>query len=91
MPDCDDVILWNPKGEVTEVTIANVVIEVGGEALTPRVECGLLAGTYRAELLARGAIREAIVTVDDLRAAERLWLINSVQERREALLIGDQG
>ena len=26
-PDCDDVILWNPAGEVTETTIANLVVE----------------------------------------------------------------
>jgi para-aminobenzoate synthetase/4-amino-4-deoxychorismate lyase len=88
LPDCDDVILWNPKGEVTEATIANVVVEVGGESLTPPIDCGLLAGTYRAELIARGAVREAVVTVEQLRSAQRWWLVNSVQERREAVLLG---
>lgn len=79
LPDCDDVILWNPKGEITESTIANLVIEIDGRRVTPPVECGLLAGTLRAELLSRGEILEARVTVDELRKATRLWLINSVR------------
>src|SRR5262245_2906453 len=29
-PDLDDVLLWNEKGEVTESTIANVVVEIDG-------------------------------------------------------------
>ena len=31
-PDCDDVLLWNDRGELTESTIANVVVEIGGPA-----------------------------------------------------------
>jgi para-aminobenzoate synthetase/4-amino-4-deoxychorismate lyase len=80
----DDVILWNPSQEVTEATTANIVAEVGGTLVTPPVSCGLLAGTFRAELLARGEIQERVVTLDDLRSAPRLWLINSVHEWRAA-------
>jgi para-aminobenzoate synthetase/4-amino-4-deoxychorismate lyase len=82
----DDVILFNEARQVTESTTANVVVEVDGRRVTPPVECGLLAGTYRAELLATGALQESVVTVDALRAARRLWLINSVHEWREAVL-----
>ena len=78
-PGADDVVLWNEKGEITESTIANVVVEREHARVTPPVDCGLLAGTFRAELLARGEIREAVVSVDELRAASRFWLINSVQ------------
>ena len=82
----DDVILWNRSGQVTEATTANVVAEVGGARVTPPIACGLLAGTFRAELLARGEIQERVLTLDDLRAASRLWLINSVHEWREAIV-----
>jgi branched-subunit amino acid aminotransferase/4-amino-4-deoxychorismate lyase len=81
-PDCDDVILWNPAGEVTETTIANLVVEnvaVGGRRVTPPIACGLLPGTLRAELLATGEIGEARVTVEELKAAARFWLVNSVR------------
>ena len=85
-PGADDVILWNVRGEITESTIANVVVERDQGRVTPPVGCGLLAGTFRAELLARGDIREAVVSIDELRAAPRFWLINSVQGWRAAAL-----
>lgn len=78
-PDCDDVILWNERGEVTESTIANVVIRKDGRLITPPVECGLLAGTFREHLLERGEIEEAIISVSDLKLADEVFLINSVR------------
>ena len=78
-PDCDDVILWNPAGEVTETTIANLVVEMNLQRVTPPVACGLLPGTLRAELLATGQIGEARVTVEDLKGADHFWLVNSVR------------
>ena len=83
----DDVILWNTEGEVTESTVANIVVELDGARVTPPVACGLLAGTFRAALLDRGEISERIVRVTDLRGATRIWLINSVQGWRPATLI----
>jgi para-aminobenzoate synthetase/4-amino-4-deoxychorismate lyase len=83
----DDVILWNPMREVTEATTANIVVELtAGDRVTPPVACGLLAGTCRAEALAEGWMREAVVTIDQLRSARTIWLLNSVHERRDAVL-----
>ena len=82
-PDCDDVLLWNEQGEVTESTIANLVAEIDGRLVTPPVDCGLLAGTFRAELIERGEIRERVIRVDELAHVETLFLINSVQGWRE--------
>jgi para-aminobenzoate synthetase / 4-amino-4-deoxychorismate lyase len=79
-PDCDDVILWNERGEVTESCTANVVIDLNGELITPPIDCGLLGGTFRAELLAQGQIVERVITIEMLRAARRMWLINSVRK-----------
>ena len=78
-PDCDEVILWNERGELTEATTSNVVLEVDGGLWTPPISAGLLAGTLRARLLAEGAIAERTLTPDDLARAGRVWLINSVR------------
>lgn len=78
-PDVDEVVLWNQRGEVTESTMANVVAELDGVRVTPPVASGLLAGAYRAELLEAGAVREGVITKDDLGRASRLWLINSLR------------
>ena len=90
LPDCDDVILWNPAGEVTETTIANLVVEdshIGGRRITPPIVCGLLPGTLRAELLATGEISEGRVTVEQLKTAPRFWLVNSVRGSCAGILI----
>jgi para-aminobenzoate synthetase/4-amino-4-deoxychorismate lyase len=80
-PDCDDVLLWNERGEITETTIANVLVRLDGRWLTPPITSGLLPGTHRAHLLAQGAIQEQIITLDDLPRMEEIHLINSVRER----------
>ena len=78
-PGADDVVLWNARGEVTETTIGNLVVELDGRRVTPPVACGLLPGVMRQELLTRGEIVERLVTLDDLSRAPRLWLVNSLR------------
>lgn len=85
--DVDDVILLNERGEVTESTRANAVVERAGLRFTPPVESGLLAGTFRAELLARGEIEEHVLTPHDLATADALFLINSVRKWMPARLV----
>jgi para-aminobenzoate synthetase/4-amino-4-deoxychorismate lyase len=87
-PDCDEVLLWNDRGEVTECSAANVVIEAAGARLTPPVSCGLLPGVERARVLAEGRAREAVVRLADLRAGQRLWLASSLRGVREAVFVG---
>jgi para-aminobenzoate synthetase/4-amino-4-deoxychorismate lyase len=77
--DCEDVILWNQRGELTESTRANVVLELDGRLCTPPVACGLLAGTFRRHLLETGALQEMVLHRDDLRRAHAIHLINSVR------------
>jgi para-aminobenzoate synthetase/4-amino-4-deoxychorismate lyase len=78
-PAVFDVLLHNERGELTESTIGNVVVEVDGRLVTPPVAAGLLPGTLRADLLERGVIGEEVVTLTDLDRAQRLWVINGVR------------
>ena len=86
-PDADDVILYNQDGEITESTISNIIVEINGNKYTPPVSSGLLAGTYRGHLLESGEISEKIITIDQLKSADKIYLINSVRKWREAILI----
>ena len=85
--DCGDVLLVNERGEVTESTIANVVVEMGGGRWTPPLECGLLPGVLRAELLREASIAERVLTRDDVRRADALWLVSSLRGWRRAVLV----
>jgi len=78
-PDCDDVLLYNERGEITESCIANVVVKFEGKWYTPALSSGLLPGTLRAELLARGLIIEKVIRIEDLARAQEIFLINSVR------------
>lgn len=88
-PQVDEVLFCNDAGEVTEGSIYNLVLRRGGQLLTPALACGLLPGTLRGELLERGLLSEAVITIGDLRGAEGLWLINSVRGWRRAILVGN--
>jgi para-aminobenzoate synthetase/4-amino-4-deoxychorismate lyase len=85
-PGADDVLLVNERGELTESCYGNIALKIDGEWLTPPISCGLLAGTLRAELLAAGELREAVLTPADLQRAEAIELLNSVRGRMPAVL-----
>jgi para-aminobenzoate synthetase/4-amino-4-deoxychorismate lyase len=85
-PDVDDVILWNTRGEITESTIANVIVEIEGERWTPPRTSGLLAGIGRGLLLDSGVVRERPITVVELKAASRVWLVSALRGEVNATL-----
>ncbi|MFC0673433.1 aminodeoxychorismate synthase component I [Brachybacterium hainanense] len=85
-PRIEDVVLAAPGGLVTETTIANLVVRIGGELCTPPLEDGCLDGIGRRLLLERGEIRERSITRAELDTAEEIWLISSVRGLRRAVL-----
>ena len=86
----DDVIFWNERGEITESRIANVVVEIDRQLFTPPVSAGLLAGTFRDQLLHEGKIKERVITVEELENASEVFLINSVRKWMKVSLIVEQ-
>lgn len=87
-PDCDDVILHNERGELTEASSSNIALLLDGELVTPPIESGLLGGTLRSYLLKNPAgwqnpsnlpLRENVLTIADLDRAEGVYLFNSVR------------
>ena len=78
-PGAGDVVLWNRRGELTETCLGNLVCRFGSHLLTPPLHCGLLPGTMRAQLLDDGIVREGVVAIADIAAADEIWRINSVR------------
>ncbi len=73
------VLLWNEKQQITEFTIGNVVLEKEGRFFTPPVDCGLLAGTFRQQLLDQQKIEEKIILKRELKDYDAIWLVNGVR------------
>lgn len=85
--DCDDVLLWNERNELTESSVANLVVELNGELITPPLESGLLSGTFRQWLLEKGKIHEQTIHLDELSRCTQIFLVNSVRKWQRAVLI----
>jgi branched-subunit amino acid aminotransferase/4-amino-4-deoxychorismate lyase len=86
---CDEVFFLNERDEVCEGSRTNVFVqpETGAALLTPAQECGLLPGTLRARLLAEGRAREAVLHVDDLTSAHKVFVGNSVRGLAQAIIV----
>ncbi|MCE1181985.1 MAG: aminodeoxychorismate synthase component I [Rhodocyclales bacterium] len=65
-PAVFDVVFLNQRGEVAEGARSNVFVERDGVLLTPPLNSGALPGVLRAELLASGQAREAVLYPADL-------------------------
>ena len=86
-PAADDVVLVNELGEAVETTIANLVVRLDGVWVTPPINSGCLPGTYREDLIDRGALIERPVPVAGLMAADEVAVINSVRGWRTAKIL----
>ena len=79
LDEFDDVLLYNEKGNLTEFTIGNLVVELEGQLFTPPISCGVLAGTFRAHLLETGEVVERSVSVQQLTRCTKVFRINSIR------------
>ncbi len=88
LPDgVQEWLFLNERDELCEGTICNVVLTMpDGARVTPALTSGCLPGVYRQSLLDAGAVREAVLTVDDLRSAKRIVLTNALRGEIAAVL-----
>ena len=83
----EDAIFLNRDGHVTEGAISNIFIEEDGCWFTPPIECGVLGGVYRRHLMeTRRDIEERIITLQDLKAANCVYLSNAVRGLRRVVI-----
>jgi 4-amino-4-deoxychorismate lyase len=79
-PKFDELIYLNQRDELCEGTITSLFIDDGtGVLKTPPLECGILPGVLRDNLLQNRKAVEAVLTLDDARKAEALFLGNSLR------------
>jgi para-aminobenzoate synthetase/4-amino-4-deoxychorismate lyase len=76
-PGVDELVFVNERGEVTEGARSNIFVRRDDLLLTPPLSAGVLPGILRAELIARGRAREALLMPDDLEG--EVWLGNSLR------------
>jgi len=78
-----EVIFRNKNDQITEGAVTNIFIQRGHKLFTPPIDCGLLPGTCRQEIIdspPKGfKVQEKILTKDDLVSADAIYLANSVR------------
>ena len=74
-----DVLFFNRKGELTEGSRTNVLLEIDGKFYTPPVQCGLLNGVLRQNLVDSNVCVEKILYKEDVLKADNIYCINSVR------------
>lgn len=76
-----EILFQNERDELTEGSITNLFVEKDGVLLTPPLNCGLLAGTFRHELMegTEYQVEEMVLCPSDLENAENIYVGNSVR------------
>jgi para-aminobenzoate synthetase / 4-amino-4-deoxychorismate lyase len=78
-PSCFDALFFNEREELTEGARSNVFLLKNGAWFTPPVESGLLNGIMRQEILRTAPVRVQKLYVDDLLAADAVYLSNALR------------
>lgn len=87
-----ETILLNERGEVAECTSANIFAVIDGEAYTPPLDSGPLPGVTRAVMLEElePPVLERMLMLDDLYAADEVFITSSTRELMPVDRIGDR-
>jgi D-alanine transaminase len=89
----NETILYNDEGELTEASACNVFVVKDGVIATPDTDHQILPGITRKLLIdilrADGTlpIEERVVTMDELRDADEVWLSSSTKEIAPVIMI----
>lgn len=83
-----DQLFFNQYGELTEGARSSVLLRFGREWFTPPLDCGVLPGVMRQQILAdpKWACRERIITREDLFSADEIVLCNALRGVLKAVL-----
>ncbi|MBB1595061.1 aminotransferase class IV family protein [Achromobacter sp. UMC46] len=78
-PHIFDLLYLNERGELCEGSRSNVYLRMDGHWYTPPVDSGCLPGVQRGELLDTDNVKERVLTLADLHAADEIRLSNALR------------
>jgi branched-chain amino acid aminotransferase len=74
----DDALVLNSFNNIAETSIANIFLVKGKQLLTPALEEGCVGGVVRRWILERYAVTECPVQLEDILAADEVFLTNAI-------------
>jgi len=91
----DETLLYNKRHELTEASACNAFIVKDGVVITPPLDNQLLPGITRnmlVDILRKDGsinVEERIVTMDEVRAADEVWITSSTKEIGAVVSVDD--
>lgn len=86
----DSALFLNERGDVTETSFANIFFVKDEEIFTPILSSGLLKGTMRDYLIKNYKINEKIISNDEIKGFDEVFISNSLMGVRSVLAIDDK-
>lgn len=86
----DDGIRLNRKGEICESAVANLLLLINHQWVTPELTSGCLPGITRQLSLEWLEIREQTVSADELENIDSIFLLSSLKELQPVATLGDR-
>ena len=82
----DELVYLNERNEICEGTITNIFVKIAGHWLTPPLTSGCLPGVLRRKKIEDASCKVKIVTLSDLKDAEKITVGNALRGEIEAVL-----
>jgi branched-chain amino acid aminotransferase len=86
----DDGVRLNQRNEVCESSIANLLLRLDGQWVTPDLAAGCLPGITRELSLEWLEIQERPISATELENVESIFLLSSLKELQPVAVLGDR-
>jgi len=86
---CDEVLFLNSQEQLCEGSFTSLFVKLPGmqKLQTPALNCGLLPGVFRHEMIATNQAEESILFTRDLTRVQQLYVGNSLRGLMPAILL----
>ena len=83
----DDGVRFNLKGEICESAVANLLLKIEGQWVTPNLASGCLPGVTRELALEWLDIEEVVVAEKELNEATSIYLLSSLKDAQPVSML----
>lgn len=85
----NDALILNTAGNIIETTIANIYWIKDGVVYTPPLSEGCIGGVMRKYIMEHAAIIEQLLTFEDLKHADGVFISNAIRRIKWVAAVGD--
>jgi branched-subunit amino acid aminotransferase/4-amino-4-deoxychorismate lyase len=85
----DESILFNERNEITETAVANLILMLDREWVTPPISAGILPGVMRAIAIEQCGVKVRTIHISEIPEVESAFMVSSLRITQEISHIGE--